>query len=556
MAGYPPPYPPPAPPPGYDPRDQRRYMRDQARAQARAQRDAYRAQREQMRYQMRGMRRGSVLGPILLIAIGVVFLLIQSGRLDHSQFWSWYGHWWPLLLVAAGCAVLAEWAVDQYLLRDPQRPQYRRSLGGGVVVLLLFLVFSGLIASNIHDYPSGYSRLFPGMHIDQDAIDEFFGDKHESDQNIDLAFSAGNSLAVVNPRGDVTISGTSDDNRIHIAIHKQIYSRSDSEADSKAQHLTPATNMEGSTLNLTMPSTEGARADLVITVPPTAATTVTANHGDIHVTSIKAAVAATANHGDVELSAISGLATVHVNSGGSSISARDVDGGVSIQGHAEDITLADVTGPVSINGEFFGTTHLEHINGGVHFHTSRTDFQLARLDGEIEMSPDANLSADQVLGPVVLTTHGRNIRLDRVAGDIAVTNRSGTIDIVAAPVIGNITIENRNGPIKVTLPEHANFSVQADTSDGDMFTDFSLPTSSSGNHKTISGAVGSGGATVHLTTTNADISILKGDVAPVPPTPPAPPKITLAPAAVPAARKAPAAPKAPKAPAAPNAPNQ
>src|SRR6185437_11609572 len=109
-------YPPPVPPPGYDPRDQQRFMRDQMRAQARAQRDAFRAQREQMRYQMRSMRRGSILGPILLIAIGVIFLLMQTGRIDRTHFWGWYGHWWPLLLVIAGCAVLAEWAVDQYLL--------------------------------------------------------------------------------------------------------------------------------------------------------------------------------------------------------------------------------------------------------------------------------------------------------------------------------------------------------------------------------------------------------------------------------------------------------
>jgi DUF4097 and DUF4098 domain-containing protein YvlB len=535
-------------------------MRDQMRAQARAQKEAYRAQRDQMRYQMRGMRRGSVLGPIILIAIGVVFLEIQVGWIDHTHFWAWYGRWWPLLLVAAGCAVLVEWAVDQYVLRDPQRPQYRRTLGGGVVTLLLLLVISGLIASNVHDYPSGYSRLFPGMHIDQDAFDEFFGDKHESDQNVDLAFNAGSSLTVVNPRGDVTISGTSDDNRIHIAIHKQVYSRTDSEADTKAQRLTPATNMEGSTLNLIMPSAEGARADLVITLPATAATTVTANHGDIHVASIKAAVTATANHGDIELSAISGPAMVHVNSGSSSISARNMNGGVTIQGHAEDITLADVTGPVSINGEYFGTTHLEHVNGAVHFHTSRTDFQLARLDGEVEISPDANLSADQALGPVVLTTHGRNIRLDRVAGDIAVTNRNGTIDIIAAPVIGNISVENRDGAIKVTLPEHAGFYAQADTSDGDLSTDFSLPTSSSGNHKTMTGTVGSGGPSVHLTTTNADVSILKGDAAPIPLIAPAPPKITLEPPSTPEVTprtpKAPKPPVAAKAPAAPSAPNQ
>lgn len=549
-------YPPPVPPPGYDPRDQRRILMAQARAQrdaARAQRDAFRAQREQIRFQMRSMRRGSVLGPILLIAVGVVFLLIQTGRIDHSHFWAWYGHWWPLLLVGAGCAVLLEWAIDQYLMRDPQRPPYRRSLGGGVFTLLLIFVVTGIIAEGVHEFPSGYSKLFPGMHIDQDSFDEFFGDKHESDQNLDLAFDAGTSLAVVNPRGDVTISGTSDDNRIHIAIHKQVYAHTDSEADSKSQQFAPATNLQGSALSVNMPSLEGARADLVIQVPATATTTVTANRGDIHISSIKAGVNATANRGDIELSAITGPATAHLNSGGASISAHRIDGGITIQGHAEDITLAEITGPVSINGEYFGTTHVEHVNGAVHFHTSRTDFQLARLDGELEISPDANLSADQVLGPVVLTTHGRNITLDRVAGDIAVTNRNGSVDIVAVPAVGSITLENRDGPVKVTLPEHSGFSVQADANDGEMFTDFSLPTSGSGNHKTINGTVGGGGSTVRINTTNADISILKGNAPPLAPAPPAPPKITLAPPAAPAAPKA---PKAPKAPAAPTTQNQ
>src|ERR1017187_6570179 len=116
MAGYPPGVPPlpPPPPPGYDPRAQRRYLRDQARAQ----RAQFRAQREQMRYQMRSLRRGSALGPILLIAVGIVFLLMETGRLDHQRFWAWYGHWWPLLLVAAGAVVLAAWGIDQSLLRD------------------------------------------------------------------------------------------------------------------------------------------------------------------------------------------------------------------------------------------------------------------------------------------------------------------------------------------------------------------------------------------------------------------------------------------------------
>lgn len=548
MASYPPPPGvPPVPPPGYDPRDQRRYFREQARAQ----RAAFRAQRDRMRYQLRAMRRRSVLGPLLLIAIGIVFLLIQTGRMDHDHFWTWYGHWWPLLLVCAGAVVLAEWAIDQAAMRDPQHPAYRRSVGGGVIVLLLFFAFTGVIANHVHEFPSGYSKMFPGVHFDQNSFDQLFGDKHESDETMDLSFAPGDTLTVVNPRGSVTVSGTSDDNQMHLAIHKQVYARTDSDADAKEKQFNPDNKYRNSAWTVTMPTLDGASAELVITVPASVPVMVTADRGDIHIASIKAAVTATANHGDIDLSAITGQANARLNNGGSSISAHSIDGSLSIQGHAEDVTLSDITGPVTVNGEYFGTTHVEHIAGSFHFHTSRTDFQLARLDGELAISPDMNLSADQAMGPVVLTTRDRNITLERMAGEISVTNRNGSINVTAAPTLGNVTLQDRDGSIHLTLPQQASFAVQANTTDGSIDTDFALTTRNTENEKTLTGTVGSGGPAVHLTTTNGDISVHKGDVQPLPPTPPTPPKITLTPPAQP---KAPAAPKAAKAPPAAKAP--
>ena len=524
MASYPPP--PPPPPPGYDPQAQRRYQREQFRAQMRAQRDAIRAQSYQIRAQMRGMRRGSVLGPLLLIAVGVLFLLVETSRLNLSRFWEWYGHWWPMLLVAAGIVLLAEWTFDQVHLRDPERPPYRRSVGFGVIIMLFFLVLAGVIG---HHITAGERWDNGGWHFDQENLDEFFGDKHESDQTLDLAFPAGGSVAVVNPRGDVTIDGTSDDGRIHIAEHKQVYARSDPDADSKARQLSPAVAREGTAVSINIAAMDGASADLVLTVPAAAAIQVNANRGDIHVASIKAPVAVTANHGDIELFAITGPATAHINSGGSSISAHSMGSGIAIEGHASDVTLSEIAGAVSITGEFFGTTHLEHINGSIHLHTSRTDLQIARLDGEVESVPNEDLMVDQAVGPFALTTSNRNIRLDRIAGDVAVTDRNGTIELTAAPPLGAITLEDRNGSVKLILPEHAGFSVQANTSNGNIDTDFPLSIQGSENHKSVNGTVGAGGSLLRITTTNSDISIDQGTVLPLPPLPPAPPKLTLAP---------------------------
>ena len=56
---------------------------------------------------------------------------------------------------------------------------------------------------------------------------------------------------------------------IHIAIHKEVYARADSEADAKAQQLTPSTRTRRLTPS---PSRcrriDGARADLVFKCRP------------------------------------------------------------------------------------------------------------------------------------------------------------------------------------------------------------------------------------------------------------------------------------------------
>src|ERR1700677_1755766 len=180
MAAYPPGTP-PVPPPGYDPRAYRRMMREQMRAQ----RDTIRAQRQRLRYQMLGMRRSSILGPLLLIGLGVLFLLFQTGRVDQPLFWQRYGHWWPLLLLVAGVILLAEWTFDQFRLRDPNQPRYRRSVGGIAVLLLVLFVVAGLIASGGFRFrrPTD-TMILHGFQLAPDSLDELFGDKHDSDQTL------------------------------------------------------------------------------------------------------------------------------------------------------------------------------------------------------------------------------------------------------------------------------------------------------------------------------------------------------------------------------------
>jgi DUF4097 and DUF4098 domain-containing protein YvlB len=482
---------------------------------------------QQTRFQMRGLRRGSVLGPLLLIASGVLFLLIQTGRIDHARFWLWYGHWWPLLLVAAGVVLLAEWGFDQIHLRDPQRTPYRRSIGGGVVLLLLIFAVVGVIG---HHIAAGERWANGGWQIDQENLDELLGVKHESDQTLDLALATGSAVSVVNPHGGITVAGTSDDGRVHIAIHKQVYAMSDAEDDAKEQHLTPQVNYSGTTLSLNVRQIDGGIADLTITVPATTSTSVHANHGDIHVATIKAPVWAIANHGDIELSAISGPATAHIDNHNSSISAHDLAAGLTFDGRAQDVILSHITGSVSVYGVFYGTTRMDHINGTVHLHSALTDLQMSRLDGEVESVPGDDLTVDQAVGPFTLTTNNRNISLSRISGEISVKDSNGTIHLTAAPPLNTITLDDTNGTVDLIVPERAGFAVEANTTNGQIESGFPLSASGAANRRSLNGIVGAGGPSVHITTSNGDISISKGAVEALPASPPAAPKLTLAPA--------------------------
>ena len=154
--GAPPPYPP------YDPKTQWRVYREQQKAAWRAQREAWKAQRYVAKSSYVGVygpRVPSVVGPIILVGVGVVALLMLTGHIAAGSFWSWYGHWWPLLLIGAGLALLGEWALD--LRRETP---VRR--GGSFVGILIFLAVLGICAS-------GWNHAQPWFHWNGDGNDFF-----------------------------------------------------------------------------------------------------------------------------------------------------------------------------------------------------------------------------------------------------------------------------------------------------------------------------------------------------------------------------------------------
>ncbi len=293
--------PPNIPPGGYDPRTQWRVYREQQRAAWRAQRDAMKAQQYayKAKYQHAyGPRVPSVVGPLILVAIGVVWLLIYAGRLSSSAFWTWYGRWWPVMLIAAGLALLAEWALD--LRRETP---VRR--GTGFVGVLILLAVLGFVASG---WTKGYWGPWRGdWSGDHDDFFNMFGrPQHDLDQQvINVPIPADATVQIENPRGDVSIS-SSDSPNIQVQAHAIAYAASDEEAkkifDAEQAHVT----VSGSTVLVKSDDNNNGRLNLTVSVPKTAHVTVHSGHGDVTAANLNGGLTINSSHGDVHLSVIRG----------------------------------------------------------------------------------------------------------------------------------------------------------------------------------------------------------------------------------------------------------
>ncbi len=510
-----PPSPPPGggPPPPYDPHTQWRVYREQQKAAWRAQREAWKAQHHAWKAGYTGSygpRVPSVIGPLLLVAIGVVALLVYSGRIAAGDFWTWYGRWWPLLLIGAGLAMLGEWALDMRRETPVRR-------GGSFVGILILLVIVGLGAA-------GWNKFLGPMRAEWGDHGDFFNmfglPEHDNEQQLlDVQIPANAVVEIQNPRGDVSVTA-GDTPRVQVQAHQVAYANSDADAqkifDSEAAHVT----VSGNAVLVNSEGNKSGRLNLSVVIPKTAHITVNAGHGDVTAAGLGTGANITASHGDVHLNTIQGSVQVHFSTDRGDFSAHQVNGDIVADGRCNDLTLSEIKGSVTLNGDVFGEAHMESLSGPLHLHTSVTDLQVAELPGDLTLN-DEDLRVTEAKGQVRVVTHSKDVDLSQISGESYVEDRDGRISIEPA---GNYAVDAKNekGDVELTLPDNASVAVNARTHNGDIISDFAMP-SVEGESKSVTFQIGSGGTKIALSADNGDVRIKKGSGFPAAPKAPVPP---------------------------------
>ena len=444
--------------------------------------------------------RRSFAGPLVLIILGIVFLLGNLHMLSWARLGTLFAHYWPALLILWGVVKVIEYQQAQ------REGVSARGIGAGGIFLVILIVVSGLIATQATRFNWGEIR--DNMNIDDNDIENLFHDSYNFDDHLeqDLPASA-NSLRVNDDHGAVRVS-VADDNKITVAVRKRVGAENQGDADKYNSETKPTITTVGGQLTLDA-KTQGAgnhpvQTDLDIAIPRKMELHITSRRGDVSVTGRDADVEINSQHGDVSVEEVTG--NLKLNLEKSSAKIEQITGDVHINGRLNEVAVTDVKGAAQLEGEFGESVKLSRITKNVNFKSSRTDLEFSRIDGDLELDSD-DLHADQITGPVRLTTRSKQIRLEDVSGDVRLQNENGGVDVTMRS-LGNVQIDNRSGDIALSLPEKAGFHLDAHTRDGQIESDFSeLKVDSDDRQAKASGTVGNGASHIVLNNDHDSIEI-------------------------------------------------
>ncbi len=471
------------------------------------------------------MRRGSLVGPLLLILIGVVFLL-RNIRPDLPLL-ELFVNWWPAVLIAWGALRIVELVVSY----SRQRPLPRSGVTGGEWALIILITIASMSVWSA----KRWSQELPGK-IRIGGV-EVFGEAFDypvSDQTV--AAAPQGRVVIENVRGNTRVTGAGSA-EVKVSARKSVRALDREAADRAAASADVAVKREDGTVSIVhgRDAPDGARVsiDLEISVPRGSSIDFRGKYGDLEVKDIDGEVVCDSDNAGVRLESIGGRARIGLRRS-DIIRALKVKGDIEIKGRGRDIEIEDAAGGVSIEGSWSGETILRRVARAVRFESSRTEIRAGAVPGEMRLSL-SQLSLTRVLGPLFIRAETKDVQLADVTGALTLDIDRGDVEIRQPRTeFGRIEVKTGSGDVELALPPAARFSLNASTGRGEAVNDFDprLNVKQDERKASITGSTGAGpeirletsrGRAIIRKLTPAEISSLLGRPPQAPP-PPEPPR--------------------------------
>jgi DUF4097 and DUF4098 domain-containing protein YvlB len=478
------------------------------------------------------MKRTSIVGPLILIGLGVLFLARNLN--PNLPVLDYLARFWPFILI--GWGVLR--VIEIISWRAQNKPLPMQGIAGGEWALIVFLCFVGMGVSAYNNAGSWWR----GQNIRIGGV-QVFGESFDYPIEGKTQASKTPKIIIESFRGNARITGA-DTDEVRVTGRKSIRALKQQDADQASKDTPLEVVRRGDdvvirTYQDRVSNNIRVEAEMEITVPKGASIEARGRRGDFDISNITGNVDIDSDNTGVRLSNIGG--SVKVNARASDIlKAENVKGGVEFRGQrGSDIVLSDVQGQVIVAGNYT-TIELRNLAKPVRYESSVTEFSVEKLPGEARLDL-GDIRVENAVGPIRVSSKSRDVQIREFTNGLDLSIERGDIELSpAANQMAQIDVKTRSGDIELNLPGSARFDLNASTDRGELNNEFGEPLRTDHDNRggKIAGTVGSG-PKLSLHTNRGQVTVRRGSgaVAPAPPSssgprgavPPPPPPPTKLP---------------------------
>jgi hypothetical protein len=408
-------------------------------------------------------RRPSLLGALLWIGLGVLFLLSNFNRIDC---WPLVKNYWPALLILLGLGKV----IDYILKKEAMSVRFSELFG------IFWMLLIGLAIIGIHE--TRIDRViwsFPFRIGDTPLRPwQWFGESHDFYEETTVALERPIPLRILNSYGSVSIV-PGIDRQIRVRLKKVVYgSESRAKATADRIHLEMATEKNGELSAPLKPEAESgkvgadnfvvrtnredlsSRADIVSTemevfVPKNSQLQVRNTFGSVHVSDI---------NGKLDLSTTQGNLTV-----------QDCTGEFILSTRYAECRLTNLVGNITQDGR--GKVYFDGIKGDIRVTNEHSPIEILNVDGSVTVnSRDGNTRIDGVSKSVVVNASGENLSVRNVKSSLQITKSFGTVYL--SNVDSNVKLDSRSANLILKNLGNIEISSNSDNINGDNIENFTL----------------------------------------------------------------------------------
>jgi hypothetical protein len=405
------------------------------------------------------MKRVSLIGPLLLICVGVLFLA-NNLRPDLPTF-KILAEWWPFLLIAWGAGRIIEitiwWQSGKALPPN--------GISGGEWFFVVILCVAGTTAF----YGQRFRSRLPAVHVTGlEMLGESFGYQHAEKR---MAVGKTPRVRIENSRGNARVNG-GDSEELVVKGTSSVRAYSQSEADKANNEAQLEIVRQGDLIVVrsNQDRVSGAprvSTDLDISVPKGASVECRGRFGDFDVTDVGGNLTVDSDNTGVRAGNIGG--DVRIEARRSDIlRILKAKGNVEIRGSGSDVELESVEGATVVNGNFHGELVFRNLAKSIRFDSSSTELRAAKVAGKLEMSR-GHLTGDDITGPVYLHSRAKDVVLSGFTDALELQIEKGDVELRPGKLpVGKMDVRIRGGDVDLALPRDAKFELNASTERGEI----------------------------------------------------------------------------------------